>query len=168
MRKKIMLLPCSVLAALTAYSQQAMQAVIAPAGDISKTANISLQWTLGEPVIESVVSNNYLLTQGFHQPLLQSKRRLPLVASPPELVSVQVMPNPLQHTCRVFITRQAGTMLYLELSDSHGRKLYTTTATGKIAAVTLDLTAYAAGTYLLSVRDAQGLLYNTSKLIKTQ
>ncbi len=62
-----------IIAAATSsnsFCQHNNQSVIAAAGNISKAGNITLEWTLGEPVIETVSTTLGLLTQGFHQPLL--------------------------------------------------------------------------------------------------
>lgn len=44
--------------------------VIANAGEYSSSlnGNLSLSWTLGEPVVETIYGNKLILTQGFQQP----------------------------------------------------------------------------------------------------
>nr|NQU92395.1 hypothetical protein [Bacteroidota bacterium] len=63
-------LVCSFIAiacfafSITSNAQQ----VIASAGGFYEGENISLSWTLGEPVIETFEGNGIILTQGFQQP----------------------------------------------------------------------------------------------------
>lgn len=52
---------------LSAYDANAQQ-VIASAGEYFEGENISLSWTLGEPVIETTTGADIVLTQGFQQP----------------------------------------------------------------------------------------------------
>jgi len=63
-------LVCSFLAiAYIAFSLNSVaQQVIASAGGYYEGENISLSWTLGEPVIETFEGNDIILTQGFQQP----------------------------------------------------------------------------------------------------
>lgn len=49
---------------LNAFNQQ----VVATAGDYFEGENISLSWTLGETVIETLAGDDIILTQGFQQP----------------------------------------------------------------------------------------------------
>jgi len=49
---------------LNAFAQQ----VVATAGGYFEGENISLSWTLGEPVIETFAGDDIILTQGFQQP----------------------------------------------------------------------------------------------------
>ena len=44
------------------------QEVISTTGEHYENSNGSISWTIGEPVIETLGSNNNYLTQGFHQP----------------------------------------------------------------------------------------------------
>ncbi len=48
----------------SSYSQE----VISTTGEHYENSNGSISWTIGEPVIETLGSNNNYLTQGFHQP----------------------------------------------------------------------------------------------------
>ncbi len=53
--------------ALMAVSMQAQQ-VISTSGGHFENENISMSWTVGEPVIETFTAGNVILTQGFQQP----------------------------------------------------------------------------------------------------
>ncbi|MDQ6813117.1 MAG: hypothetical protein M3040_05235, partial [Bacteroidota bacterium] len=46
-------------------AQYSDQSVISAAGDISKSANLILEWTLGELATETVSSKDNMYTQGF-------------------------------------------------------------------------------------------------------
>jgi hypothetical protein len=65
--KKIITLLSLILSFAFAVSSSAQQ-VIASAGDYFEGDNISISWTLGEPVIETFEGSNIILTQGFQQP----------------------------------------------------------------------------------------------------
>ena len=45
------------------------QEVISTAGEVFETTNGSISWTIGEPVIATLVGTDNSLTQGFHQPV---------------------------------------------------------------------------------------------------
>ena len=65
--KKIILfliLPVFVLLSFHSTAQQ----VIATAGGYYEGENLSLSWTLGEPVVKTLTGNGMVLTQGFQQP----------------------------------------------------------------------------------------------------
>lgn len=51
-----------------AFAQVSAQQVVASAGGYYEGENISLSWTVGEPVIETFSGTNVILTQGFQQP----------------------------------------------------------------------------------------------------
>ena len=65
--KNILLFAIAI--SFTAFSFQASaQQVIATAGGYYEGENISLSYTVGEPVIETYTNGNVILTQGFQQP----------------------------------------------------------------------------------------------------
>ena len=61
---------CSLIsAALIAFSLNTFaQQIIATSGGYFEGENISMSWTLGEPVIETFAGEDIILTQGFQQP----------------------------------------------------------------------------------------------------
>ena len=156
---------CGVFMLNAGFAQLVTPAVIAAAGEVSKTPTMSLEWTLGEPAIETVSSKMLILTQGFHQPRLTAKRSAGL-SSPEEKLEVLILPNPVEYLCRAIITRQTTTRLYVELADIHGRKLYTATSTAKVDIIDINFSTYTSGTYVLTVRDAKGSLFQTYKIVK--
>ncbi len=58
----------SIMALAFISSQANAQQVIASAGGYFQNENLSLSFTLGEPVIETLQSAELILTQGFQQP----------------------------------------------------------------------------------------------------
>ena len=163
-----MLLTGGLVIAITVFTQQITPAIISPAGDISKSGKLYLQWTLGEPVIETISSRDHLFTQGFHQPFLIVKKPHALLTNGLEQIDIMIMPNPVQFIAKAFIKRQNNSLLHLELTDINGRKLYHTVSYAKVEVIDLDFATYTAGTYILTVRDAKGSLFKTFKIIKAQ
>ena len=74
MEKRILLFLWGIAFLLNGNSQNLKQNIIAADGGISKSGNISLEWTLGEFAIETVNAGTKLYTQGFHQPVLAVKK----------------------------------------------------------------------------------------------
>jgi len=58
----------SALAFTACIFQAKAQQVVATAGGYYEGENLSLSWTVGEPVIETFNSGELILTQGFQQP----------------------------------------------------------------------------------------------------
>ena len=82
---------------LIAFAQKSNHFVIAAQGSSDQSATLSLDWTIGEVVTETVQYGNEIFTQGFHQPVLMVKERLIERSSGnidlPELIA-KVYPNP--------------------------------------------------------------------------
>lgn len=52
---------------MQAFGQDIPMQVVASAGGYYSSANLSVSWTVGEPVISTLTSANVILTQGFQQ-----------------------------------------------------------------------------------------------------
>lgn len=78
------------------YSVSYSQEVVSPAGAHHQGEAMSISWTLGEVVIETFASGEYILTQGMHQGEL-------LVTSiyEHEMISVNVFPNPVSNVLHI-------------------------------------------------------------------
>lgn len=65
MKTKLLLV---LLLMLASSKFVASQEVVATAGGFFESDNLSLSWTLGETVVETFETDNFILTQGFQQP----------------------------------------------------------------------------------------------------
>ncbi|MFA6260574.1 MAG: gliding motility-associated C-terminal domain-containing protein [Bacteroidia bacterium] len=52
----------------TANAQFISRAVISSAGATANAPGMSMDWTIGEVIVETAAGTNHMLTQGFHQP----------------------------------------------------------------------------------------------------
>ncbi|NOQ23944.1 MAG: T9SS type A sorting domain-containing protein [Bacteroidales bacterium] len=67
------------------------QELIASSGNYSETANGSLSWSIGEPIIENAFNSDIILTQGFNQ----SKLTVTTINETVGLeMNISVYPNP--------------------------------------------------------------------------
>lgn len=107
---------------LQVMSQQVSPEVISSAGDHFQNEDISLSWTLGEPVI-ATFSGEYILTQGFHQDMY-------IITSIDELTNVdfdiEVYPNPTPDRINIrwSLLQEHNDLVLIQILDMSGKIMY--------------------------------------------
>ncbi len=113
--KPILILLMLLLAATTTSAQQ----VVASSGNSGSAAGYTVDWTLGEPVIETISGSGNILTQGMHQTKL-------LVTAISEMefpgLEVKVYPNPTGRFLKIEVLQTGNEQFFYEISDITGRK----------------------------------------------
>jgi hypothetical protein len=161
-----------IIAAATSsnsFCQHNNQSVIAIAGDISKAGNITLEWTLGEPAIETVSTTVGLLTQGFHQPLLVLPPTFIEIVPRPTIpnFTIKVNPNPVQAVLHVSLRSFNDRKVNINLSDANGKALYNTSANIRSSYISIDMQKYPSGIYLLYITSPINNIVYSYKIVKT-
>lgn len=136
------------------------QEVVSSAGATQEAAGYEVNWTLGEPVIETFSSVSNILTQGFHQ----TKLVITAIGEPEIMASeLKVYPNP---TSDFFIIHFSS-----ELKDKH-YSLFD--MTGKMLELNsiletdtkINVRKLASGTYLLHIGANKTNLIQSFKIVK--
>lgn len=130
--------------------------VVNSAGGILQNTTMAVEWSLGEPAITTISTEEFLVTQGFLQPHFDT---IVLVMDLPERWEVRVYPNPAE-SYLIFETA-ATDVSNLVLSDVAGRQVFETPFQPK-----LDIHALPSGVFFISLFDQRGRLLNTFKIIK--
>jgi hypothetical protein len=128
---------------------------------------MTLEFTLGEPRVESVTKSDLLFTQGFHQPIVKVRTfNVPLRDG----IKVVAYPNPVKSMLTVNIQSEViNRPLVIELTDLRGVVLYTRRMiTTYIDELQFRMDGYIAGVYFLVVRDISGRVIQTIKLEKLE
>jgi hypothetical protein len=134
--------------------------VIATSGTSFTDGTSQLDWTLGEPVTATLISGSSMITQGFHQPDLL----VTSVTDAPADYSVTVFPNPTIESIQLQFQDLKENVI-IELHSVDGKLLQSKQLKASIS-LQLDLSNYAAGTYLLSVKDDHSKI-KTFQVIKS-
>ncbi|MEP7321784.1 MAG: T9SS type A sorting domain-containing protein [Saprospiraceae bacterium] len=147
------------------FSQQNIKSpsVIAAAGEISRSRDMMVEWTLGEIFVESILDHTINLTQGYHQPMLLVKELSKPNASAYE---IRVFPNPVQDLLRVIIQSSIQDALILKINDITGRTVLIQDAPGGSNEIQLKTRNLPEGMYILSVVNRKGYRIDSFKLIK--
>ena len=164
MRKQLLVAGIAMLCLKYSFAQNADHSVISSAGEVSKTSNIQLEWTLGEAVAEQGRGNDFLLTQGFNQSFI--KRMIVLATPGSELLSsVAVAPNPVKNDFTLLVNSAHSVKLQLTLTDASGQILQRFSSSSK-SQLRIDMTGYTPGFYLLRVAATNENVTRTFKIIK--
>jgi Secretion system C-terminal sorting domain len=154
------------------FCQKLSPEVISSAGDISKTASILLEWTLGETVIESSKTVDKYYTQGFHQTYLKVTSILPTdKENLSSDYSMMIFPNPVEAILEVKIStenllqNETGKVDLL-LFNLVGQQLSVQKTNEKSGSTFVDMTAFPSGTYFLKAQKENGVLLKSFKIIK--
>ena len=142
--------------------------VVSSYGGSATAGNMYLEWTLGEPRIESVKKPDYLFTQGFHQPFIHIIKQAGTILVSTDKLKIMVYPNPVNTVLKVKIETTDLRPLVLELVDVYSRLLQRKNITAglKYNQVDFNMSGYIGGSYYLMVRDTKGNIINTFKLVK--
>ena len=166
MRTKILCFVFFVGISICSFSQQKSPTAIATAGGVSGSANIILEWTVGEAFIETISTFSNLYTQGFHQPILdvqqtdRSKGRLV------RKNTMQVYPNPVTAILNVRLETIPDKPMFVSLVDVTGRVLLKQYFADKSSLLSIDVRPFTPGSYLLRIISPSGGIEGEYKVIK--
>lgn len=113
------------LALMQAFGQTSVLEVVSPAGGYFSNGTISISWTLGEPVIGTLINTNanLMLTQGFQQGNLFNVD-VPITDLPS--LTIKMYPNPAIKQVHFAINNpEAKGEFTVDLYDITGRKILT-------------------------------------------
>lgn len=174
MKKKSLLTMIGLGLAYLGMTQSLSHSVISSNGAISQGEHIQLEWTLGEPAVQSIRTSNGLITEGFHQPIL-NVQALDLPENPPdvavetsanEALKITIAPNPVQSLLSIKIESDLEQQGIIYLSDLAGQRLQQLEASFFNENLEWDFSHFPSGMYLLSFYTKEGALVKTFKVTK--
>ncbi|OUR91103.1 hypothetical protein A9Q87_11555 [Flavobacteriales bacterium 34_180_T64] len=130
------------------FSQQLSNTVLISQGNVEKMESMTLEWTLGDPFVETIIQNDMVFTQGFLQPELIFR-----ASNFNEKIKFQVsiFPNPFESYLNIKITNDVS--LDIELFDINGRSLDPEIITFNSSNYVISTENLASGIYMLSIFD---------------
>jgi hypothetical protein len=134
------------------------QEVISSQGDSYSNANNTLDFTIGEPIVETVTDGANSLTQGFHQTLLTITN----IEDFDENFLVNIFPNPTTERVNLTIDKYKGVTFYL--FDVTGKLLKQEVVT--VQQTVVHVSEFPKGTYLLKLAGQENKSLKTYKIIK--
>jgi len=135
--------------------------VFASAGSYFISPNVSLSWTLGEPLSETDLYPSGYLTQGFQQPTSIIVTSVNTINPANDYVSA--FPNPF--TSSFYVKNNGdGKNLWVELTDMEGKTIFKKNMSAPQEE--FDISSYANGIYFLKVFNADNQLIKTLKVDK--
>ncbi len=144
--------------------QDANQKVLASAGGTAVGSSGSIEWTFGEFVIGDLNSDNFLVTQGFHQTFLSSGH----LAGQNDITlpnsSISIYPNPTVDMVNITMDESDNKPKQIELIDAIGRRILLLREAGSQAKISLRTSPQ--GIYYLRIINASGIPIGNFKIIK--
>ncbi len=160
--KKIILTLLPFAGATMVNAQSISPQVVASAGTHFTGSNAQLSWTIGEPVITTVSNGNNIITQGFHQTLLNitsvEEQKVPGI-------TVSVFPNPTSDKVNINLVNNLKD-LQMDLFDLTGKLLQARKISAAEGNVQISMIDYARANYLLRVYSIDGSVNYTYKVQK--
>jgi hypothetical protein len=149
-------------------AQRLSPEVLSVGGGIAKSASLSLEWTLGESVVETHYATDRLYTQGFHQPTLYVTEQVADLTGTDGKLQFIVAPNPVTSHLTVTVSSAQETPLQLWLTDMAGHQYPLPNLPATVESTQVDMTRFPAGTYLLHISRDTGARLKSYKVLKTQ
>lgn len=136
------------------------QQVVSSNGDSQSAAGVQVSWTVGEAVIETLISGSNMLTQGFHQTKLT-------VTAVSELLipglEIKVFPNPTPDIVNIHFSEYIEGSRYF-LYDFTGRLLENKLIPSADTEISME--KYASGQYILKLTNKSRQPIQTFQVVK--
>lgn len=156
MAKRYLLVCLLILSNITLNAQE----VISTQGESYESESFTIDFTIGETIIETIDSDSYKLTQGFHQGNL-------IVESIEENksgFSITLFPNPVLFQLNLSFEEYKENYTY-QIIDINGKILLLQSISS--ALTTIDVDNIASGIYFLNINDENHEIIESFKVIKT-
>lgn len=121
--------------------------VMANSGGFDTSGKLSLSWTLGETITETVSGGTLVLTQGFQQPKPEEISPNNVREIPLDELGVKVFPNPASMEVFIQVTNHEELPLSLQLFALNGKLLSARKVTD--SNTVLDVGDFPDGVYIL-------------------
>ncbi len=156
-----------VLFAIKANTQSIAPQSINSAGTKMTQSNGSLSFTVGELVVlQQFDANGNSLGSGFTNASTISTTILAVEVPNAEILKVDVFPNPTTDLVQIRIKDSKLEEMLLSVTDLTGRELYQGRYRLVQQSIGINTAAYSAGTYLLSLKDLNGKILGSYKIVK--
>ncbi|MBC7511686.1 MAG: T9SS type A sorting domain-containing protein [Ferruginibacter sp.] len=149
------------------FAQEKSPSVISSAGDVSKGGGLILEWTLGEPAVETLSTSTALYTQGFHQPVLLVQK----INKSQDMAAINniiVYPNPATSVINLQLEKPSTSELVISLIDASGKLVLNNRLSTNSSFLKLNVSNLRTGTYILRIIDLKASAQSDFKIIKTQ
>ena len=149
-----------VLILFLAGSMVSAQQVVSSNGDSKSAAGYEVSWTVGEPVVATLIGSTNTLTQGFHQTKLT-------ITAVSELLfpglEIKVFPNPTPDIITIHFSEYLENSRYY-LYDLRGQLLENKLINS--ADTEINMKKYASGQYIIKLTNKSRQPIQTFKVIK--
>lgn len=135
--------------------------VISSAGNYYDNGTVSLSWTLGESVTETVTDGNTILTQGFQQ----SRYDIVAVENIEQNLNISLYPNPTSQYLNLDWEIPGENSIIVELVDMTGKTLVSKSYKETKSQKQINLSTYPAAEYFVKVSSGSNIL-KTYKVTK--
>jgi hypothetical protein len=159
---KPLFLSLLLFATMVAGAQEISNQVVSNAGGEFNNSGISMSWTLGEGVIETFSSDEFVLTQGFQQSTFTVTRIDEIVS---DLFSVEVFPNPVTDYLNISFSGEVNDA-QLSLYDINGKLIMEQPINESES--TVNLSDLPEATYFLKLISSNGKESANFKIVKNR
>lgn len=140
-----------------------LQSVFAVSGSSDQIHEIQLDWTVGEIATSHFAFPNSMITEGFHQPILEKEQIQLDVAS--EQTTIHLFPNPLEAELNIYWEKiNSNQRLEWILYDVYGNVIMSQIQ--RINSAQYTMPSIPSGIYLLHFKLLQEEAFQIKKLIK--
>lgn len=164
--KKIICIGMLLGSFAAAHSQSISNQVVSTSGSSGSGGGLFVDFTVGEIVVQSLSSSNYIVTQGFHQTYIENVS----VDNQPGLqVKIELYPNPTADEVTVQLSGEELPDMLASLYDATGRMLMSRLlfeGNQQSATLKVDVRSLAAGTYYIQLQNDKQQPVKTLKVQK--
>jgi hypothetical protein len=166
-KKLLSLLGAAMLMATMSFAQSLAPQAVNTVGVKFTQANGSLNFTVGELVVKNQTdANGNTLGSGFTNAATGSTTVLSVNTPDKGILNVSVYPNPTTDLITVDVVSTTLSRLVVEITDLQGKTISSSQYAGISNKIGISTAAYAAGTYLLLLKNENGNLLGDYKIIK--
>jgi len=163
--KSLVLLGAAMLLSTMSSAQSIAPQSVNSAGTKMTQANGSLSFTVGELVVLSQTdSQGNTLGSGFTAGATITT--LSIQEPDAAVLNVNVFPNPTSDLVNIRINHSSIEQVVVSISDVQGKEVYNGKYAGLTNTIGINTTAYAPGTYILSLKNNNNQELGTYKIIK--
>lgn len=155
--KKTTILIC-ILGSLSISAQTISKQVIGSAGRTQSNSNITLSYTIGEPVVGLMTAGVNQLGNGYYPSL-----NLQTLSIEDNILDAQikVYPNPTRHA--LYVSHPEVPDFNIQILDLNGKLIYSGIINRDLP---LDVSNFSQGMYLITIENQETKKKNTYKIIK--